>query len=105
MPRHLLENTTRHNQCPRSESCGRFVCLSQYPPRLFQRRPRSFRKWRNSVDIRDLQRQKGVRRVLNQLRAFHVGNQDRSRKRLVNLFHQSDGTITVRSDDDPIWMH
>src|SRR5271165_2640901 len=43
--------------------------------------------------------------MLNQLCAVHVGHHDGSHERLVDLLHQGQRAIAIRSDNDSIWIH
>src|SRR5260370_2139949 len=43
--------------------------------------------------------------MLNQLRSVHVGQHDGSHERLINLLHQGQRAIAIRSDNDSIWIH
>ena len=43
--------------------------------------------------------------MLYQLRAVHIGHHDWSHERLINLFHEGQRAIAIRSDNDSIRIH
>ena len=59
----------------------------------------------DGVDVGNLEREKGIGGVLDQLRAVDVGHQNRRHEWLVNLLHQIDRALALRADHDPVGLH
>ena len=57
------------------------------------------------IDVRNLQRQKRVCAMLDELRAVNVSHQHRRHKWLINLLHEIDGMFALCSDHNPVGMH
>ena len=56
----------------------------------------------DGVDVGNLQREKRIGGVLDQLGAVDVGHENRRHERFVNLLHQVDRLLALRADDDAI---
>ena len=59
----------------------------------------------DGVDVGNLEREKRIGGVLDQLRAVDVGHENRRHERLVNLLHQVDRALALRADHDSIGFH
>ena len=59
----------------------------------------------DGVDVGNLEREKGIGGVLDQLGAVDIGDENRRHERLVNFLHQVDRALALRADDDPVRVH
>src|SRR5665213_2919378 len=59
----------------------------------------------DGVDVGNFQREKRIRRVLDEFGGINVGDDDGRLERRVNLRHRRDGTLRADTDDDAVGVH
>ena len=59
----------------------------------------------DGVDVGNFQREKGIRRVLDEFGGVDVGDDDRRVERRVNLLHRGDGPLRADADDHAVGLH
>src|ERR1019366_2079977 len=59
----------------------------------------------DGVDVGNFQREKGIRRVLDEFRRVDVGDDDGRVERRISLRHRGDGTLRADANDDAVGIH
>ena len=59
----------------------------------------------DGVDVGNLQREKGIRRVLDEFGGVDVRDDDRRLERRVNFLHRGDGPLRADADDNAVGIH